>query len=63
VTIFNLLGQQVAELANEEMNAGSYERTWNANVASILYFYRIEVVSATDRGKRFVDVKKMMLLK
>jgi len=63
LTIFNLLGQQIAVLANEEMNAGSYERTWNANVASGMYFYRIEVVSVSDPGKRFVDVKKMVLLK
>ena len=63
LTIFNLLGQQVAELANQEMNAGSYERTWNAIVASGLYFYRIEAVSVTDPGKRFVDVKKMVLVR
>jgi hypothetical protein len=63
VTIFNLLGQQVAELANEEMGAGSYERTWNAIVASGLYFYRLEAVSLSNSGKRFVDVKKMVLLK
>ena len=62
LSIFNLLGQQVAGLANEEMNAGSYERTWNANVVSGLYFYRIEVVSVSD-GKRFVDVKKMVLVR
>ncbi len=62
LTIFNLLGQEIAELANEEMNAGSCEKTWNANVASGMYFYRIEAVSVTD-GKRFVDVKKMLLLK
>jgi predicted peptidase len=63
LTIFNLLGQQVAELANEEMSAGSFERIWNANVASGLYFYRLEAVSVTDPSKRFVDVKKMILLK
>ena len=61
--IFNILGQQVAELANEEMGVGSYERIWNANVASGLYFYRLEAVSVSDPGKRFVDVKKMVLLK
>jgi photosystem II stability/assembly factor-like uncharacterized protein len=63
VTIFNLLGQQVAELANEELGAGNFERTWNANVASGLYFYRLEAVSVSNPGKRFVDVKKMILLK
>jgi hypothetical protein len=63
LAVFNLLGQQVAELANEEMSAGSFERVWNANVASGLYFYRIEAVSMADPGKRFVDVKKMVLVR
>jgi hypothetical protein len=63
VTIFNLLGQQVAELANEEMSAGYFEKTWNANVASGLYFYRLEAVSVSNPGKRFADVKKMILLR
>jgi hypothetical protein len=63
VTIFNLLGQQVAELANEEMNAGNFERIWNANVASGLYFYRLEAVSVSNPSKRFVDVKKMVLVR
>ncbi len=63
LTIFNLLGQQIAELANEEMNVGSHERTWNANVASGMYFYRIEAVSVNDPTKRFVDVKKMVLVR
>jgi hypothetical protein len=63
LTIFNLLGQQVAELANEEMNSGNFERTWNANVASGLYFYRLEAVSVSNPGKRFVDVKKMVLVR
>jgi photosystem II stability/assembly factor-like uncharacterized protein len=63
LTIFNLLGQQVAELANEEMGAGNFERVWNANVASGLYFYRLEAVSVSNPSKRFVDVKKMVLVR
>ena len=63
VTIFNILGQQVTELVNREMNAGYFEQIWDASVASGLYFYRIEAVSVDDPSKRFVDVKKMILLK
>jgi len=63
LSIFNLLGQKVADLANEEMSTGSYEKTWSAHVASGLYIYRIEAVSVSDPGKRFVDEKKMVLLK
>jgi hypothetical protein len=63
LTIFNLLGQRIAELANEEMGAGRFERIWNGNVASGLYLYRVEAFSVSDPNKRFVDVKKMVLLK
>jgi len=63
LSIFNVLGQKVAELANEEMSTGSYEKVWNARVASGLYIYRIEAVSVSDPSKRFVNEKKMVLLK
>ena len=63
LSIFNVLGQKVAELANEDMSTGSYEKIWNAHVASGLYIYRIEAVSISDPNKRFVDEKKMVLLK
>jgi hypothetical protein len=61
--IFNVVGQQVAELVNQEMNPGYFEKVWSANVASGLYFYRIEAVSVENPNKQFVDVKKMLLLK
>jgi len=60
--IYNILGQLVASLVNEKQPAGYQSVIWNANVASGIYFYRLEAVSATD-GKTFVDVKKMLLLK
>jgi hypothetical protein len=63
LSIFNVLGQQVGELASGEMSAGSYERLWKANVASGLYFYRLEVVSVNDPNNRLTQVKKMLLLK
>lgn len=63
LAVFDLLGQRVAELANEELNAGNFARVWNANVPSGLYFYRLEAVSLNDPNKRFVDVKKMVLMK
>jgi photosystem II stability/assembly factor-like uncharacterized protein len=63
LSVFNILGQKVAEVVDEEMNAGNFEKVWNATVASGLYFYRLEAVSVSDPGKRFVDVKKMILLK
>jgi hypothetical protein len=63
VSVYNTLGQIVAELVNAEQAAGWNEVVWNAKVASGLYFYRLEAISLRDPGKRFVDVKKMILLK
>lgn len=61
--VYNILGQIVADLVNTEQVAGWNQVTWNANVSSGLYFYRLEAVSVSDPSKRFVDVKKMLLLK
>jgi cytochrome c2 len=60
--IFDIIGRQVAELVNEEQNAGFYENTFNgSNLASGIYFYRI---IAQAQGKNaFTQVKKMMLIK
>ncbi len=59
----NTVGQILSEIVDEELPAGSHERTWNAGLASGLYFYRLQAISVDDPSKRFVDVKKMLLLK
>jgi len=57
LSIYNILGEKIAELINEELEAGYYEKQWNAsNFASGIYFYRITSSS-------FVDTKKLILLK
>ena len=63
IVITNMLGQQLAVLENGERQAGYHEVEWRANVASGIYFYRIEAVSTTDPNNRFLEVKKMLLLK
>jgi hypothetical protein len=55
--LFNIIGQEVITLVNEEQKAGYKSVEWNAsNVASGVYFYRIH---AGD----FVESKKLILLK
>ncbi len=57
LTVYNILGQKVAELINRKMAAGNHTINFNAsNLASGMYIYRIKAGS-------FVSVKKMMLLK
>ena len=55
--IYNILGQEVSTLVNEEKPIGTYELNWNAsNLSSGIYFYRLHAGS-------FVETKKMILLK
>ena len=57
LTVYNALGQQVAELANGMMNAGSYEVDWNASaLTSGVYVYRLEAGNVNI-------TRKMSLLK
>jgi hypothetical protein len=67
--VYNLLGQEVRTLANEIQGAGFKSVDWNSTnnlgntVSSGVYFYRIEATSVNDPGKRFTQVKKMLLIR
>jgi hypothetical protein len=63
LVIYNILGQVVSELINTEQQAGIQLMIWNANVSSGLYFYRLEATSSDNPSKRFVETKKMLLLR
>lgn len=57
IKVFDLLGQQAAELINEEKAAGSYQIEFNAfNLPSGVYLYSIT-------ASNFKAVKKMLLTK
>ena len=57
LTVYNVIGQQVAELVNNEQSPGKYSVTFDGNnVTSGIYFYRIEAGS-------FVQTNKMILMK
>ncbi|HEX9656997.1 MAG TPA: FlgD immunoglobulin-like domain containing protein [Bacteroidota bacterium] len=66
--IYNVLGQQVAELVNDVKSAGFFQAQWNGRnqygqlVSSGVYFYRMEA-HATNDGNVFVSEKKMLMLK
>jgi hypothetical protein len=57
ISIYNALGEKVAELVNTALSAGRYQYQWNAsNVATGMYIYEL-------RTDKFVSVKKMVLVK
>ena len=62
LTVFDILGQEVANLINGNVAAGSHEINFNAsNVNSGVYFYRIDATGVD--GTNFTSVKKMILTK
>jgi len=60
--IYNILGEEVMELVNQDLMPGYYQFRWNGKdkyghqLPSGIYLYRIT-------ADNFTDVKKMMLLK
>jgi hypothetical protein len=65
MNVYDILGNEVATLVNEEKPAGYYEVEWNASsVSSGVYFYRLTAGNpSTSSGQRFVSTKKMILLR
>jgi hypothetical protein len=61
--IFNILGQRVATLYDGEQTAGYQKLRWNANVSTGIYIYRIVAISISNPNNRFIQVKKMLLLR
>ena len=66
--VYDILGNEVATLVDEEKAPGSYSVTFNASnlpagrqgLASGIYIYKLSVTGGTDN---FVSTKKMLMLK
>jgi hypothetical protein len=57
LSVFDILGREVAVLVNEEKPAGRYSVTWDARgFSSGIYFYKLE-------AGNFVETKKLLYLK
>ncbi len=65
--IYDILGKEVQTLADKPYEAGYHLALWNgrdknqAAVSSGIYFYRLK--AQTANGRKFVDTKKMSLLR
>jgi len=62
LSVFNIKGQKITTLLNENMTAGKHNIAWNGvdsnnkKVSSGVYFYKME-------SSKYTNVKKMILLK
>jgi hypothetical protein len=57
LNIYDILGSEVTTLVSEEMDAGWYERSFNAiSLSSGVYIYQL-------RAGEFIQTKKMILLR
>jgi len=73
--VYDVLGNEVAALVNEEKSTGNYEVEFSAigvsvsggdawNLTSGIYFYQLRVYPAEGGvGESFIDAKKMILMK
>jgi len=57
IKVFDIIGNEIETLVNEEKSVGTYEVTWYAeSLPSGIYFYRLQAGT-------FVETKKMVLMK
>ncbi|MBN1756294.1 T9SS type A sorting domain-containing protein [bacterium] len=62
LSVYNILGQEIKTLVNEDMNAGYYQIMWDgrtntgSEVGSGIYFYEMKT-------EKFLDKKKMVIIK
>jgi len=63
--VYNILGDEVATLVNEEKSAGIYNVNFNAfGLSSGMYLYKLQAGNpSTSSGRGFVETRKMILMK
>ena len=67
LVIYNLLGQEVIQIVNDQLTAGNYSILWNAKdaggnqITSGIYLYKL--TASGINGDEFQDIKKMILIK
>ena len=60
--VFDVLGQEITSLVNEDLTAGIHNYSFNApGINSGIYFYKIETTGVD--GSKYVNIKKMILVK
>lgn len=64
LSIFNVLGERIAVLENDQQFRGTHVAQWNPDgFASGIYLYELKAVSTESPGMTFTQVRKMVLIK
>ncbi|MBN1562095.1 T9SS type A sorting domain-containing protein, partial [candidate division KSB1 bacterium] len=69
ISIFNLSGQHIRTLVDEEKNAGAYSVIWDATdqtsqkTSSGVYLYRIQIFDVKKGREAWRAERKMLLIK
>ncbi|MDQ7798712.1 MAG: FlgD immunoglobulin-like domain containing protein [Candidatus Edwardsbacteria bacterium] len=67
LVVYNITGQQIKTLVDDNLNPGYHNITWNGSdqngraVANGIYFYRMEATGAN--GQKFAQTKRLNLVK
>ncbi len=65
ISVYNMIGQKVATLVHQQMDAGSHSVLWDGkddngeSLASGVYLYRLK----TDGSEEFVKIRKLLLMR
>ncbi|MFC2140030.1 T9SS type A sorting domain-containing protein, partial [Bacteroidota bacterium] len=63
LSVYNLIGEEVAYILDGYRNSGRYEVTFHSSdLTSGIYLLKMVATSAVS-GNQFVDIKKMIVLK
>jgi hypothetical protein len=62
--VFDILGRDMGTVVKERLQAGTYERTWDASgMPAGVYFYRLDATSIDNPASTSTAVRKMLLLR
>ena len=64
LTVYDVLGQVVQQLVDEEKAGGNHQVTFRGEgLSSGVYFYRLQARPIDGRGREFVQIRQLMLLR
>jgi hypothetical protein len=64
LSVYDLLGREVAVLVKQQLQPGSYEADWDASAyPSGVYYCKLEIRQAGSASGSFTETKKMVLIK